>query len=373
MVIAALCLTSMSAPALVSLAGPWERFRPLWVLVAFSAYAYVFIRNTAPFPARAPWQWQWLLIQVALSLPFEASLTVVTVLTIPLVLDRRAWWRWFVWTMVAVFSVFSLWIGLNLRAHWRELPAGHNWLEVAGAIGAGLLELAAWHLLAYLAAILIVQFDRDRRRLTQMNAELRGSQVLLMESGRLAERLRISRELHDSLGHHLTSLSLQLEVAEHLPDHQLRPQLRQAQFIAKLVLADIREAVSEWRSETSTALPDALQALTEAIAGTPLVLDVGTDIPATSPTITHALFRCAQEAVTNAMRHGAPRKVTIRLRHQEGSLRMEIEDDGRGVAEVKTGNGLEGMQARLEEIGGAMELHTGLGQGFRVQIRVPLT
>ncbi|MBY0502308.1 MAG: sensor histidine kinase [Bryobacteraceae bacterium] len=329
----------------------------------------MFLRNTAPFPRRYPWQAWLLLAQFGVSIPF-AGLTIVSAATIPLVIERR---RWRIWLPAFLLASVIYMVGSTvLTAKFRQLPASVSRVELFTAIGAGALELLAWNVFAFVAAFLIVHFDEDRRRLAQVNAELKGSQILLLESGRLAERLRISRELHDSLGHHLTSLSLQLEVAGHLPDEQLRPQLQQARFIAKLVLADIREAVSEWREETSTALPDALQALTSAVAGTQLVLDVATEIPATSPTITHALFRCTQEAVTNAIKHGAAKRIKVTLRHASGALHLAVQDDGVGAAEVRPGNGLTGMRSRVEEIGGTLRITTGPGAGFQLEIQVPL-
>ncbi len=209
-VIATLCLGSLVEPDLVTFPPQRERFRPLWVIVAFVAYGYLYSRSTAIFPAREPWQARLLMAQLLLSLSVESDLTVVTMTTIPLVLEPRLWKRWCTGTMVVVFLFFLIRVGLNIQQHWREKPADISWAQLVGIVAAGLLSIVAWHLFAFLAAVLIVNFDRDRRRLTQLNAELRGSQVLLMESGRIAERLRISRELHDSLGHHLTSLSLQL-------------------------------------------------------------------------------------------------------------------------------------------------------------------
>ena len=346
-----------------------DRYPPALVVVAFAGYAFLFLRNTAPFPRRYPWQAWLLLAQFAVSIQF-AGLTIVSAATIPLVIERR---RWRIWLPAFLLATALYVVGSTvLTARFRQLPASVSRLELVTAIAAGTLEVLAWNVFAFVAAFLIVHFDEDRRRLAQVNAELKGSQILLLESGRLAERLRISRELHDSLGHHLTSLSLQLEVAEHVPDEQLRPQLQQARFIAKLVLADIREAVSEWRGETSTALPDALQALTSAVAGTQLVLDVATEIPATSPTITHALFRCSQEAVTNAMKHGAAKRITVTLRHASGALHLAVQDDGVGSALVRPGNGLTGMRSRVEEIGGTLRVTTAPGAGFQLEIQVPL-
>src|SRR3546814_12036878 len=80
--------------------------------------------------------------------------------------------------------------------------------------------------------------------LFRSNSELRATRALLAESSRLSERMRISRELHDLLGHHLTALSLNLEVATHVSSGKAQEHVRQAHTLAKLLLTDVREAVS---------------------------------------------------------------------------------------------------------------------------------
>ena len=101
---------------------------------------------------------------------------------------------------------------------------------------------------------------RDEQR--RLNAELRATRALLAESARVNERTRISRELHDLLGHHLTALSLNLEVASHMTEGRPQEHVRQAHTLAKLLLTDVREAVSQLRDasggiDLATALREA--------------------------------------------------------------------------------------------------------------------
>ncbi|MDQ3228254.1 MAG: histidine kinase dimerization/phosphoacceptor domain-containing protein, partial [Pseudomonadota bacterium] len=102
----------------------------------------------------------------------------------------------------------------------------------------------------------------DQRRL---NSELRATRALLTESARVNERTRISRELHDLLGHHLTALSLNLEVASHLSAGKVQDHVRQAQTLAKLLLTDVREAVSHLREGGAIDLGAALRPLAENV------------------------------------------------------------------------------------------------------------
>ncbi|HEX3141949.1 MAG TPA: histidine kinase dimerization/phosphoacceptor domain-containing protein, partial [Rhizobacter sp.] len=95
----------------------------------------------------------------------------------------------------------------------------------------------------FITGLVAKQQAQAREEQRRLNAELRATRVLLAESSRLSERLRISRELHDLLGHHLTALSLNLEVAGHLTEGKAQEHVRQSHTLAKLLLTDVREAV----------------------------------------------------------------------------------------------------------------------------------
>ncbi|MBP7917273.1 MAG: histidine kinase dimerization/phosphoacceptor domain-containing protein, partial [Arenimonas sp.] len=104
---------------------------------------------------------------------------------------------------------------------------------------------------------------REEQR--RLNAELRATRTLLAESSRVGERLRISRELHDLLGHHLTALSLNLEVAGHLTEGLAQEHVKQSHSLAKLLLADVREAVSEMRHGGSIDIVATIEPLLQSV------------------------------------------------------------------------------------------------------------
>ncbi|MCX6590300.1 MAG: sensor histidine kinase [Acidobacteria bacterium] len=341
------------------------------VLMASLALAYgmAFWLNTEPFPQQRPWQKWMLCAQYALSIPFgTATVSLLTTATIPLVLRSRYWRPWML-AQVALVVGQTTWL---IRSAIPRIPREVTQTEILAAVSSSAIESLAWQLFAFAAAVLIVRLNGEREKLARLNAELRGAQLLLSDASRLSERLRISRELHDSLGHHLTALNLQLEVAQHLPDDQLRPQLGQAQFLSRLVLADIRQAVSEWRAESSTALPEALRSLTTGTVAVDLKIEIEDRLPSAGPALAHALYRCAQEGITNTLKHGAARHITISLRRQEEHLVLEVADDGQGSAAVVPGNGLSGMEARMQEFGGSVRFETATAQGFRLIVTVPL-
>lgn len=211
---------------------------------------------------------------------------------------------------------------------------------------------------------------RDEQR--RLNAELRSTRALLAESSRLSERMRISRELHDLLGHHLTALSLNLEVASHLSEGRSREHVQQAQALAKLLLTDVREAVSQLRDEGAVDLTLALRSLAEGVPGLDVVLEIAAPLRVEDPERAHILLRCAQEIITNAVKHAGARRLVLRLSRDNGALQLHARDDGRGAEAVSAGNGLRGMRERLAALGGSMVWTTGPGQGFSLDIDLPM-
>ncbi len=269
---------------------------------------------------------------------------------------------------------FSL--GFLLWRQWAVLVPVANrdnlWTQLYIQLGLGLLESVAWMLLAYLAALLIVQMESDRRRLQASNAELVSSRAMLAESSRVAERADMARELHDSLGHHLTTLNLELELAQRVPEGERDGHVRQGQLLARLLLADLRDSVSSWRRATASGLPEALSSLATGIGGTRVTFDVDPAFPPLDPARAHALLRCAQEAVTNALRHSAAGSIWITLRNEGPDIVLAVRDNGHGCARLVQGNGLAGILERAGQLGGQASFETQAGRGFRVEIRLPL-
>ena len=211
-----------------------------------------------------------------------------------------------------------------------------------------------------------------RKSLAQANAELRMTTELLEISSRTSERLRIARDLHDLLGHHLTALSLNLEVAGHLAEGKAQEHVRQSHTLAKLLLTDVREAVSEMREERGIDLSHALRVLAEGVPALQVELDLPEDLAIDDPDRAQVLLRCAQEIITNTVRHAGANRLRLKLSRTEGLLRLEAADDGRGCNHTKPGNGLRGMRERLSAYGGQVDIITASGQGFALDVRIPL-
>ncbi len=283
--------------------------------------------------------------------------------------------------LLVVVSVALPWI-LNLRVgvawmilqNFSLLPLFASWPTYS-------LSLAAWQAIMYLGisattfvtSLIAKQQAEAREDQRRLNAELRATRALLAESSRLGERMRISRELHDLVGHHLTALSLNLEVASHLVTGQAHEHVRQAQSVARLLLSDVREVVSQLREDDSIDLAAALRSLTEGVPGLEIHLDLPSRFTIDDPRRAQVLLRCAQEIITNAVRHANARNLWLVFeRTPDRRLAIHARDDGRGATQFKQGNGLTGMQERLSQVGGKLDIVTAKDQGFTLDAWLPL-
>jgi signal transduction histidine kinase len=256
------------------------------------------------------------------------------------------------------------WLGAQSAAlvFLHVVVHGGSWLGVAGFVGFQLFALGAAHLALREAAA--------RAELALTHAELLGTQTLLSAASREAERLRISRELHDSAGHHLTALSLQLEVAKNASGEPARAAVVEARAIAHELLGEVRQVVRDLRDERHVELEPALRALAAGVPKLKVELRVQPGLALDAATA-HALFRCAQEAITNALRHAGASALELEVAEHDGRVTLRARDDGRGAARVEAGAGLTGLRERLALLGGSLELDTRPGAGFVLSAQAP--
>ena len=210
-----------------------------------------------------------------------------------------------------------------------------------------------------------------KQALAEANAELHVATGLLDMSSRSEERLRIARDLHDLIGHHLTALSLNLEVASHLAEGEAREHIEKSQSLTKLLLSDVRDVVSRLRENEPVDLAASLRTLREVVTTPAIQVDAG-EIAISDPTVAETALRAVQEIVTNAVRHSGARNLWLKIASIDHSLAIDARDDGVGTDRVQFGNGLRGMRERVAHAGGTLEVESMRGRGFEVRIRLPL-
>ncbi len=234
-----------------------------------------------------------------------------------------------------------------------------------------LLPLMGFQAFAAVTGLYAVRAERAREALVMANGELLATRELLSESTRSEERLRLSRELHDVAGHKLTALKLNLALLARDPALSARDEVRVSTLLATELLDDIRAVVSELRRHDGVDLSAALNALARAVPGVRIDIEVDADTRLAAIGQAETLLRCAQEAVTNALRHGAPTRIQVHCARLDDTIELRVEDDGSQGAMVRFGNGLKGMRERLDAVGGALDVKSRAGRGVRLVASVP--
>jgi signal transduction histidine kinase len=302
-------------------------------------------------------------------------------------------------------------------AIWAAVAAGHRLASVAIVIALVAIVIVAgfvvptghvrdpdapiWFGGWLVAALVLGEVSRGRRGYLEQverrafEAERTREEEALRRAGE--ERLRIARELHDVLSHHISVINVQAGVAVHLLDKGTRTgaperddQMAQTREALVTISESSREAMRELRGilgvlrhvdKTDPRAPapglDALDDLVATVGATGLdvsveaegerrPLPVGTDL---------AAYRIIQESLTNVARHAQGQRATVSLRYRPQELEVEVADDGPGVPDGATlvaGNGLTGMRERAAAVGGSLEAGPRPGGGFRVRARLPV-
>jgi two-component system NarL family sensor kinase len=203
-----------------------------------------------------------------------------------------------------------------------------------------------------------------------------------LEAAQTEERNRLAREIHDTLAQDLSAIAFQLEAAEALlaqaaEPERVRRSVSAALDLTRKGLEETRRSVLDLRAAPleGRALPAALAALAAGVETPAVAFEAeGADVRL-PPAVEVGLYRIAQEALQNALRHAAAARVRLRLETVSGRVRLTIEDDGRGFAtEGTTANrfGLVGMRERAHLLGGSFQIESSPGGGTRVTVEVPL-
>ena len=286
------------------------------------------------------------------------------------------------WAGVSTFLVITAWqVGLA-----NEPRKALGWvlfqtLAIIAALAQALNPDLCWVLTESFALQLLLVFTgqalrreaESTRALAQTNRELRAAQAIIANTVRGAERLRISRELHDAWGHELTALGLQLEIASHVTEPgRARDHVLQAKGLSAALLAKVRDVVATLRDAERGDLKEALEALAQSVPSPAIHVDISPDLRV-GPDRAHALIRCAQEAVTNAVKHAEADNLWLEVTSDGEGVRLVARNDGRSrPAAAAPGSGLIGMRERVESLGGRLAVRAGADTGFTVDAWLPL-
>jgi signal transduction histidine kinase len=253
-------------------------------------------------------------------------------------------------------------------------------LQATGNVPEGVTRL-----LLVLGALVVGDTVRSRGALRQAIAERTAQRQREREQAALLrleeERLRIARELHDSVAHALVGINVRAGVAAHLdPERESAAALTEIQQASAQALNDLRATLDLLREPGADAPvrpPQDLNALPELFAqaqanGLDAQLELNANGASIASPIEQAAYRIVQESLTNVLRHAHATKVHVRIQIQDGCLTIDVTDNGRGGPARDAGHGLTGMAERAHALGGRIAAGPADNGGWQVTASLPL-
>lgn len=323
----------------------------------------------------------------------------------PLPLLQRFGRQWYMLAEIVLVGVFDIWISAYLPlASWQFLMAAfvfgflssRNWLwwtaplvvicipfSLGMVTNSAMDEIMLQYLpnygLAYFLGFafqLLALTHKQSLIIQEQNRVLEHHVTQVEQLTLIEERSRLSHELHDTIGHTLTSIIIGLESIRPAIPASHSEQYGEIIVRARRGLDDIRKHLHELApDQLKGTLSESINQLSNDFytsTGIKVKLRMlGTESPVTKH-VSHCLYRCLQEALTNAARHGQATSIDISLFYDEEWLRLHIEDNGQGMEQVQHGYGLSGMKERLLALGGNLSIHSHPQEGTVVVCSVPI-
>lgn len=307
-------------------------------------------------------------------------------------------WEWnrtaAFWSRIGVIVVMFGWLGVSLI---QDIPAsdGDDFSRAAGpldplvaAVLINLLLNAVYFLTAFVFGNMAWLSARRQAELTRRTELLRESQEQNTRGAIVAERLRIARDLHDVVAHHVSVMGVQAGAARRALDKDSglsRTALQTVEETARTAIGELRGLLGVLRAEGSTEDLDTFPAtrgldqLAELVASARSAgLEVRHGVygePRPVPDVVAlSAYRVVQEALTNVVKHAGARSAEVRVRYLDSALEIEVTDDGRGRGERPAGGGLGlvGMRERVAVHGGELEAGPRRDVGYRVRASLPV-
>jgi signal transduction histidine kinase len=265
-----------------------------------------------------------------------------------------------------------------------------DWNDVSGQVDLVLafLSLCGYAVIIRDLALAHRAKDASNARLAAAHTQLQEYSAQVEELSTVRERNRIAREIHDTLGHSLTLLLVQLETATQLEarnDPRLYEELLQARQVAKACLTEVRHSVEALQPDDASkgSFEAQLRKLVAEFETTCQETQITLDLEEATHSLTSdlclALYRCAQEALTNIRKHAHATRVLLRLSTSDGEVRqveLTVLDNGQGSSpeheQRAPGFGLRGMRERVTQLDGTLRAGPEPGHGWRVEVVLPL-
>jgi signal transduction histidine kinase len=261
-------------------------------------------------------------------------------------------------------------------ASWGIPRGWSSALEAMANYSVGFAFTVCFTIITKRAVLARQREQKLRQEVEQANQQLREHAAQTEELATTRERNRVAREIHDGVGHYLTVIKTQLDAAAALMPTQperAREAVLKAAKLSGDALDDVRRSVGSLRADRERLpLPDALRALTQE-AGLPVTVRVEGAVRALPPGVEHALFRSAQEGLTNIRKHAEASAAEVALDFRTGDrVVLAVADNGKGRQAADGGGfGLRGIRERIEVLGGRVEAGNRSEGGFALTVEVP--
>ena len=301
-----------------------------------------------------------LLAQVAIAATVDSTFLFLFAAELALVVPLRTALKWLA-LQIALTLLDRLFIG------WYE---GEHDTGLLNRM-LGLCVEVGFYFLAFGMAYIALLEQRARTRLSAANAELNAMQAMLSDTVRASERLRIARDLHDHVGHHLTALNLHLDLAQRQAGGKVLELVDISRELSQALLAEVRRVVVHERDQRPIALEQALATLCAGVPRPAVRLTFDEPLAIASPSTAHTIFRCVQEGLSNAIRHADATAVEVSVRRQADEIVVCVSDDGVGGRGRPEGSGLRGMRERLAAANGTLSAVDRAPRGFALEARLP--
>lgn len=345
------------------------RLKRIVIQVGLFACLWYFVFVSTSSAATLPWLV--IVCAIVFALYFFLPLTQkpLILLILAQVVGLSTMWLDVSLARVMVVVAFLTWLGTDLLS-----PSPFQAYALVSALVASVLTIVGGHDVALLvlfffylfAAVVLNRMLHEIQEKKEMHAQLLGELRRMKRSTmaqenmvRLEERTRIGRDIHDSVGHKLTALLMQLEMDSMQEGATDYTKLKE---LARASLEETRFAVRELRSEEVYGLQSVLQLLRKLESESHLLVQFTTEKGILSVPLSNAqsitLYRAIQEALTNAMRHGETKEVAVTIgRSVTGDLQFSVMNHNRNPKSFQEGFGLTQMRARLEEIHGKLHIY----------------
>jgi signal transduction histidine kinase len=298
---------------------------------------------------------------------FIWPLYLVLIARAALIVDKKDLW------LVVSMSCLSQAVWYFLKALISVPLQSWTTMVVTGVISSFMMTTSSCVLVVVVAWLMRSLVNEQRLR-TETERLSRENELMAAE----LERTRIAREIHDTLGHSLTSLKIQLELAGRLLDSgdaQARDVVSQAEDLAVRSLTDTRVALQSIRNNDFN-FEQAVDELTRNMrASGAVTLHVNIQPPVMSNAISYQLYRVIQECLTNTLKHAQATDVFVTLHGAAEAVELEVRDNGKGFdpSAAVDGFGLRGLKERIASLKGSVNVNSKTEEGTQVSVKVPLS